>query len=132
MSEDNVETVRRGFAAFNAGDLETAASMFHPEAEWLPYLGLLGGQVYRGRDAIVNMWSDINDHLRGFQMEPHEFIDCGEAVVVVVEAKGIGIGSGAAVSHRWAQLYSVDDGLVRSVEPFSTCESAVEAAALRG
>jgi len=128
LSQENVEIVRRGFAAFNEGDLETTASLFHADAEWRPYLGQLGGRVHRGRDAIVKMWSDINEHLVGLEMEPREFIDCGEAVVVMVEAKGIGTSSGAAVDDRWAQLYSLEDGLVRSVEAFSTRESALEAA----
>ena len=128
MSEENIEIVRRSFAAFNAGDLETAASEFHPEVEWLPYIGRLGGDVYKGRDSVVKMWSDIKDHMSGFQIDPVEFIDCGEQVVAVIEVKGIGSLSGATVEQGWAQLYWMSDGLVRRMEPFPTREAALEAA----
>jgi ketosteroid isomerase-like protein len=130
MSEENIEMVRSCLVAFNAGEVDKAAAVFHVDAEWIPYLGVLAGTIHRGPEAIVKMWRDINAHLGGFQTEPREFVDCDEKVVVVVESKGTGTGSGAAVGQRWAQLWSIKDGLVRRVEPFPTREAALEAAGL--
>jgi hypothetical protein len=95
---------------------------------WIPYLGQLGEDVYRSRDAIVQMWSDLRSHLSGFEIEPVELIGCGDQVVAVIEVSGIGSLSGAAVEDRWAQLYSIEDGLVRRMEVFPTREAALEAA----
>ncbi len=128
MSKENVEIVRRSFAAFNAGDLETAASELHPEVEWLAYVGQLGGGPCRSRAEVVQMWSDIHTHMSGFQIDPVELIDCGEQVVAVIEVRGIGSVSGATVEQRWAQLYSFTGGLVRRMQPFPTREAALEAA----
>ncbi len=75
------------------------------------------------------MWADISGHLSGFRIEPQEFIDCGETVIVVVEAQGTGSGSGAAVNQRWVQLATISEGLVRRIEPFTTREEALGAAA---
>ena len=132
MSEKNVETLRRGFAAFNRGDLDEAASIFHVDAEWVPYLGTLAGKTHRGRDAIVKMWADMRAHLSGFQIKPEEFIDAGEKIVVVVDASAAGTGSGAEVRDRWAQVWSFSEGLVAHVEPFPSREEALEAAGLAG
>jgi len=130
MSEKNVETLRRGFAAFNRGDLDEAASIFHVDAEWVPYLGTLAGKTHRGREAIVRMWADMNLHLSGLHMELEEFIDAGEIIVVVVDATAAGTESGAEVRDRWAQVWSFSEGLVRRVEPFPSREEALEAAGL--
>ena len=132
MSEENVELVRQSFAAFNRGDPETAAALFHPEVEWHAYLGAPGGSVHRGREALVKMWRDLNDNLGGtFGVEALEIIDCGAGrVVAVVEARGTGTESGAQVHQRWAQLYSVRNGLVAQVKPFRDREAALKAAGL--
>jgi ketosteroid isomerase-like protein len=78
------------------------------------------------------MWRDLNDNLgEAFRVEALEIIDCGDDVVVaVVEAQGTGTGSGAQVRQRWAQLYSVRDGLVARVKPFPDRDAAVRAAGL--
>jgi ketosteroid isomerase-like protein len=132
MSQENVELVRQTFAAFNRGDPETAAGLFHPEVEWHAYLGAPGGSVHRGREALIKMWRDLNDNLGGaFGVEALEIIGCeGDLVVAVVEARGTGTESGAQVHQRWAQLYSIRDGLVFRVKPFQNREAALRAAGL--
>ncbi len=132
MSQENVEIVRAGFAAFNRGDYEAALAAFHPEVEWVPYLGALQGSIHRGRQALLEMWNDINQNLGGaFQVEAQEFIDCGEKIVVVVEARGTGSSSGAELRQKWAQVASLQDRLVIRVEPFPTREEALEATGLQ-
>ncbi len=130
MSEENVELVRDAYAAFNRGDYETALTAFHPEIEWVPYLGALQGSIYRGRQALLEMWNDINEHLGGaFRIEAREIVDRGETIVVVVEAHGTGSSSGAELRQKWAQVASLRDGLIVRVEPYSTREAALAAVA---
>lgn len=59
MSEENVELVRSAYAAFNRGDFDAVGRFFHPEIEWHPYLGVVDGNLYRGRDAILTMWMGL-------------------------------------------------------------------------
>ena len=131
MSQENVELVRTGYAAFNRRDFDAAAAIFHPQAEWYPYLGAVEGDLYRGRETIVKMWSSLNEGFGGtLRIEIRELIDCGEEVVAVVEARATGSGSGAEVQQTWAQLATVRDGLVFRVKPYPGREDALEAAGL--
>lgn len=124
-----MDRVRAAFDAFNRGDFEAAVAVFHAEAEWHPYLGALEGNVYRGRDALLRMWLGIEESFGGsLRLEPQEFIECGDQVVVVVEAQGKGSGSGAEVRQSWAQLATMRDGFVFRVEPFPDRAAALEAA----
>lgn len=99
---------------------------------WLAYLGALEGDVYRGREALLKMWSGIAESFGGNRrMEPREVIDLEERIVVVVEVGGTGTGSGAAVRQTWAQLITMREGLIFRVEPFSDRSAALKAAGAR-
>ena len=51
--DENAEIVRRGYAAFNAADLETLTKLFDESASWhTPGRGILSGDQ-KGRDAIL-------------------------------------------------------------------------------
>ena len=51
-AEKNAETLRRGYAAFNAGDMKTLTEIFHENAVWhTPGRTSMGGDR-KGRDAI--------------------------------------------------------------------------------
>ena len=94
-------------------------------------LGALEGPVFRGRAAILKMWNDIDDNLGGaFRVQLDELVDRGDQIVGVIEARGIGTGSGVEVRQRWAQLASLREGLIIRVEPFPTRAEALEAVGL--
>ena len=133
MSEENVEIVRAAYAAFNRRDFKAVSEFLHPELEWHPYLGAVEGSIYRGRDAVVKMWSDLDDSFGGsLRVEPVEVIDRGEQIIVVIDAHGTGSGSGAEVRQSWAQVATLRDGLIWHVEPYPDRLSALEAAGLSG
>ena len=58
-SEDDVEVVRRGYAAFSAGDMATLSELFTADAVWhVPGSGALSG-VKEGRDAILSFFGEL-------------------------------------------------------------------------
>lgn len=55
-AEKNAETVRRGYAAFNSGDMKTLTEIFHESASWhTPGRGLLAGDR-KGREATFALF----------------------------------------------------------------------------
>jgi ketosteroid isomerase-like protein len=133
MSQENVELVRVAYAAFNRRDFDAIGEVLHPDLEWHPYLGAVEGSIYRGRNAVLEMWSDLDDSFGGtLRVELLEVIDCGEQVVAVIEGRGTGSGSGADVRQRWAQVATIRDGAVFRVRAYPDRASALEAAGLSG
>jgi ketosteroid isomerase-like protein len=131
--EGNAELVRKAYDAFNGRDFEAAAAMLHPEAEWHPYLGIVDGDLYRGREAILELWRSLDDGFgESLRIEPLEVVDCGDRVVAVVEGRATGSGSGAEVRQSWAQVFSFREGLVFRVQAFDDRAAAMEAAARGG
>ena len=133
MSQTDLDRLREGYAAYNRGDFEAAAAMFHPDAEWHPYLGALEGEIYRGRDAIVAMWRSLEEGFGGsLHVEILELIGCGEDVVAIIETQVRGERSGIEVRQTWAQVAKMRDGLVQSVRPYPDRAAALAAVGAGG
>jgi uncharacterized protein len=78
----NVDTARSAYAAFGSGDLVALQESFAEDAVWVTSDELpLGGET-RGRDAIIANFAQIPNYWTSFSVEPEEFIDAGEWVVV--------------------------------------------------
>jgi uncharacterized protein len=78
----NVDTARTAYEAFGRGDLGALQSDFSDDAVWYTSDELpLGGET-RGRDAIMANFAQIPSYWSTFSVEPEEFIDAGDYVVV--------------------------------------------------
>jgi ketosteroid isomerase-like protein len=88
----NVDAARAAYDAFGRGDLETLAEMFAEDAEWLTSDELpLGGRT-SGRDAIMENFAQIPSYWSEFSVEPEQFIDGGDDVVVRGTQRGTSEG----------------------------------------
>jgi uncharacterized protein len=78
----NVDSARSAYDAFGRGDLESLSEDFAEDAVWVTSDELpLGGEV-RGRDQIMGNFAQIPNYWDSFSVEPEEFIDGGEWVIV--------------------------------------------------
>ena len=78
----NVDTARSAYEAFSRGDIATLGEMLSEDGTWLTSDELpLGGET-SGRDAILENFTQIPNYWSSFSVEPEEFIDAGEWVVV--------------------------------------------------
>jgi ketosteroid isomerase-like protein len=78
----NVDNARAAYQAFGQGDLATLGDLFAEDAVWVTSDELpLGGEV-KGRDQILANFAQIPNYWTSFSVEPEEFIDAGEYVVV--------------------------------------------------
>jgi ketosteroid isomerase-like protein len=126
--QEKVDSLRRGYDAFNRADFEVATEMAHPDVEFV----LPGGQSpYRGVDAL-RAWMEP-DAFEEQQVEPREFRVQGNKVLVRLYLRARGAGSGIELdTEGWAVSTFDDDGLVTRVEVFLPHEEdkALEAAGL--
>jgi ketosteroid isomerase-like protein len=73
---------------------------------------------------IEEVWDD-------FRLEPLEFIDAGDKVVVSHIVRGRGKGSGVEVELPSTNVYTLRDGLMTEVRMYREHAQALEAAGLR-
>ncbi len=78
----NVDTARSAYEAFGRGDLAALQESFAEDAVWVTSDELPLGGVVEGRDTIMGNFAQIPNYWTSFSVEPEEFIDAGDYVVV--------------------------------------------------
>jgi ketosteroid isomerase-like protein len=132
MSQENVEIVRRGFDAYNRGDLDGLLERWAPDAvvDWSRSRGFDAG-VFRGHDAIRAHWQRLLESFDEVRIELVEPIEEVEDGLLVVENLGYLRGrDGIEVQTRSALLITIRDGQTASFTLYQTKQEALEAAGL--
>ena len=134
MSQENVEIVRRGYERYAAGDLEGAADLIADEAT-LSDAGGLGiadsaaGSRF-GPQGFLRAAEEAREAFENYLVEPEEFIDTGNAVIVPVRISGRGRGSGVKLDMYLVHLWVLRDGKAMRNEIHRTVAEALEAVGL--
>ena len=86
--------------------------------------------VYEGHDGYRRFLGEIDAVWDDFRIEPLEFIDAGESVVVALMVRGRGKESGVEVELPSTTVYTVHGGLVTAIHMYRDHGRALEAAGL--
>lgn len=130
MSEQDVELLRAGYEAFNAGELDY--NLLDPEVEWHNF-PTAPEPVFHGREGVRKWRANIADSFEELRIEPEEFIDVGDGRVVVVSTmRGRGKGSGVEVTAPLANVWTLRDGLAVLVRSYTDRAEALAEVGLEG
>ncbi len=97
MSRENLELVRRLYAAWSAGDLDGATSAFADDVEWHGHPRLPEPGPYGSREEVRRWMQQFREAWGELAAEPVELVDAGDSVVALVHMSGRGRGSGVEV-----------------------------------
>jgi uncharacterized protein len=110
MGEADVETLRRGYAALNRGDLSLVLELLDPDIEWHEPAPSPEGGAHRGRDSFERFLHGWLESFDDFRVEPERVVERGDELMVVVRQSGTGRASGLSVETRLAHVWTVADG----------------------
>jgi uncharacterized protein len=141
MSEENVEVVREGYAAYNAAtdapnSREAIRAVWEriadPEIEWEQVFlaSAAGTQTFHGIDGVMEFFDQILDTFDYARQIPERFIDCGDQVLVFVRTEARAHAIGLELNEEWAHLITMRDGKIVRVQQFRDRDQALEAAGL--
>ena len=111
-ANENAELVRRGYEAFNAGDMETLTDLFDQDASWhTPGRSSLAGE-HVGRDAAFAYFGQLGEQTGGtFQAELQTLTADDEGRVVGVHHCS-GERNGRQLDVDCALVFEVRDGKI--------------------
>src|SRR3954447_13368741 len=105
---DNAQILKDGYAAFANGDVQGATEHFADDITWEgPNTDRIPGSgTHTGTEEIVQkVWSVIPETWEDFKVEPDEFIEQGDTVVVLghndAKAKSTGKQVSVPFVHVW-------------------------------
>ena len=117
MSQENIDVVRAGFAAWSAGDTKAVGEMYHPDAILRAPDGWPEPGPFVGREAILRQWEQMRGTWDADALEPSsDFIDAADRVVVRHVWRGAGHGPDANI--ELTTVYTVRKGAVLYQEYF--------------
>ena len=126
----NVATVRRFVEAFNRRDIQAVIADADPEIELDEWREAPGARSYRGPEGVhaaIESWFETWEWM---EVEIADIVDAGDRVLVILDQRAKGSGSGAEVEIRSHNVYTFRDGKVVRIQLFIDPEPALEAAGL--
>jgi hypothetical protein len=114
----NAALLRKGYAAFAAGDMATITDLFAEDCVWhVPGRNQLSGD-HRGRDAVFAAFAKSAALTGGtFKIEVHDVVANDEHAVALTQATGS--REGKRYDSRDVDIYHVKDGRVTEFWSFS-------------
>ena len=117
------------------GDFWALAPLLDDAVEWewgRGYAALAGGpRTYRGPDAVEAATKEWLAAWEWFAIEPEEFIDAGEHVVVLTRYRAWPRHGGPEVSDRAAEVWTLRKGKIVRHRSYSDRAEALQAVGLR-
>jgi ketosteroid isomerase-like protein len=109
----NVDTARSAYDAFGRGDLAALQDSFAEDAVWVTSDELPLGGTVEGRDAIIGNFAQLPTLWSSFAVEPEEFIDGGDVVVVKGTQRASTDKGSMEVPYLHLMRFGADGKLVR-------------------
>ena len=129
MSQENVEVVSRGYEHFNrTGEPDYSVD---PEVVYDVSRRTFDPIVYRGHEGIREGLALIREQWATMRLEPQDFVDAGDNVVVSVRLVAVGKEGGVEVTANAAHLWTFRGGKIVRQTVFQTMDEALDAAGLR-
>jgi len=132
VPSENVELVRRGYEAWNRGDVEGVLAFLDPEIDWRGYSHVPESGTLAGRDQVRAWLERFLEAWEELEIEPTDLIEAGDRVVALVRFRALGKESkirveGGVDAHVW----TVRDGNIVAVELYQGTREALAAVGLQ-
>jgi len=125
--QEDVERLRGAYRAFNEGGVEAVLERLAPEFQVRDRESSPDRETHYGKEGIKQLFDSYMEAFDALRLEPEEFIDAGDQIVVSVHQRVRGKGSGAEVVGRIAHVWTMRGGAALRLRIFSDKERALEA-----
>jgi ketosteroid isomerase-like protein len=131
LSQENVEIVRNGIAAWNRRDAKAWLAYAAPEIEWVPAgPAAVESAVYRGYDEVARGLAAVWETWEVFELHESEVRQLGNSVLWLGHVKMRGGTSHVELDQEFALYSLLRDGKVIRVQSFLSWREALEAGGL--
>jgi ketosteroid isomerase-like protein len=130
MSQENLDTMRATFDAFNRRDTETGRAVLADEVIWEVDIGGPDDGVYHGPAGVRQWFRAWTADFEDIRYEVDDLTDSGDDVYAAVTAVACGRQSRLETRRPFFAVYTLRDGLIVRARVFSDRGHARRAAGL--
>jgi ketosteroid isomerase-like protein len=115
---ENLELVRRGYAAFSAGDVDTLRTIMAPDVvHTVPGTSAIAG-AHKGIDAVLALYANLYELSKSTMRVDLEHVvsDGGDQVIAIHTSSAE--REGKSMTSREALLFTIRDGRVIEIQDF--------------
>jgi ketosteroid isomerase-like protein len=129
VSQENVEQVERLTHEWAAGNWRAGEALLVPDVVLTTRVPE-GRAAFEGRDAIAQFMREFLGQWERYWVDPEQFIDLGDKVLVIGHQVGIGATSGLEVREPWYAVFTFDDDRAVAITVTPDRHEGLEAAGL--
>jgi ketosteroid isomerase-like protein len=107
MPQRNIEIVRRGYDAWNRGDMAGVLELVDPSFEWHEASEVPGGVHVYTREQFESYLMSLERQWEMFRFETRELREVGDLVLADVLARARGRVSGVEVAQRFVHVWTM-------------------------
>jgi hypothetical protein len=111
QEEQNIELIKKGYEAFNAGDGDTVMSLFDDNIEWIQPGDSTVSGTYRGKQEVAELFARMGE--KQTSVTSDRFLADGDLVVV------LGQSTIAGETTDLAQAFTVRNGKAVHVQGYA-------------
>jgi ketosteroid isomerase-like protein len=131
MAENHVEIMRNVYGNLAKGDLPAVLATFDAEIHWTEAEGFPYGGVYTGPEEVAEkVFMRLGTEWDGFSVQPAEFVDAGDKVVVMGKYRGTYKATGKDIDAHFAHVWTLRNG--KAVKFVQYTDTALVQQALEG
>ena len=128
MSQENVDRLRKSLDHL-AVTGEPDWSLLHEDIEIYDH-DILDAGDYRGHSGFGKWLEEWASAFSEFSLDPKEYLDVGNAVIVLFQMKATGAGSSITVEREDAMVCKMRDQKVVRIDYYNNREQALKAVGL--
>jgi ketosteroid isomerase-like protein len=128
MSQENIELIRDGFAAFERGDLSQMLDLMADDL--VTYRADPDGATFHGKEGFFEATAEWTEGFSDWSVVLEELIDAGDFAVARVRQIARGEGSGISVEGAFWFVFEVRGAKVTQLSFYIRRSEALEAAGL--
>jgi uncharacterized protein len=124
--EQDVERLRDAYDAFNEGGVEAFLERLTPDFHVRDRDSSPDRETRYGREGIIQLFDSYMEAFDALRLEPEEFIEAGDQIVVSLRQRIRGKGSGAEVEGHIAHAWTLRGPDIYRLRIFGDKDQALE------
>jgi uncharacterized protein len=127
-TQENMQVVKEGYAAFSRGDIPGLLALMAEDVEWhIPGSGLPLAGTYRGRDGVANFFQKLTAEADILDFQPREFVADGDRVLVVGWERFKVKATNRTTEVDWIMAFTVRNGKVAKFREYTDTKAIATA-----